>query len=89
MFNERHEKLLKDAFAFKELVGGAERLCEAGWRSEDAMDGDYMEQIEDFLLKWLPEEYENMCILKVDDCLEAEDKLTKFFKEEILEIMHR
>ena len=86
---KRHEKLLEDAFAFKELVGGADRLSEAGWRSEEIMTTDYMEEIQDLLIEWLPEEGNNLCIMKIEDCLEAENMLHKFFKEEILEIMNR
>ena len=80
---EYRAKLLRDCFNFMRLVGGAERLCEAGWRPEAAMNADYMEEIEELLLEWLPGDYENMCILKTDDCLEAENKLEKFFKEEL------
>lgn len=85
---ERNKKLLEDAFAFKELVGGADRLSDAGWRSQEIMDTNYMKQIEDLLMEWLPEQGENLCIIKIEDCLEAENMLHTFFKEEILEIMN-
>ena len=88
MLNEEYcTKLVKDAFSFMRLIGGAEKLDEKGFRHTEIMDGDYMEEIEDFLIKWLPEEAENIVILKTDDCLEAEAKLTEFFTNEILEIM--
>ena len=89
MFEERHERLLEDAFAFKELVGGADRLSEVGWRPEEIMTTDYMEEIQDLLIEWLPEESENLSIMKIDDCLKAEKLLSNFFKDEILEIMNR
>ena len=89
MFEKRHTKLLDDAFKFMRQVGGAIEICDRGWEPEVAMDQCYMEDIQDLLIEWLPEEGENLSINTIDDCLYAEDLLEKFFRTEILEIMNK
>ncbi len=89
MFEERHENLLKDCFKFQQMIGGADTLEEKGFKLSEIMDTSYMEELQNLLIEWLPEESENLSIMKIDDCLEAEKLLSNFFKNEILEIMNR
>lgn len=86
MFEKRHEKLLNDAIGFFQLIAGANVLCEAGWEPEEAMNHYYIDDIENLLIEWLPEE--ELIIESTEDCLKAERLLEKFFKSEILEIMN-
>ena len=84
---EYSKRVLVDAIKFYKLIGGADELCNRGFKSEIAMDNAYMEEIEELLLNWLPDIYENTCILKADDCLEAEKALEKFFYEELAALL--
>lgn len=89
MFEERHENLLEDCFKFQQMIGGADTLEEKGFKLSEIMDTSYMEELQNLLIEWLPEESENLSIIKIDDCLKAEKLLSNFFKDEILEIMNR
>lgn len=89
MFEERHERLLEDCFKLQQMIGGADTLEEKGFKLSEIMDTSYMEELQNLLIEWLPEESENLSIMKIDDCLKAEKLLSDFFKDEILEIMNR
>lgn len=102
MYDERSEEeiyaprsieLLNDAIAFFKLIGGADELAERGWKPEAIMDSNYMEAIEDLANKRLmgtTDGYDDgACIMKIDECLEVEKDLTKYFRTEILEMINR
>lgn len=85
--SDYRKKVLNDAINFYKLIGGADELCNRWFKSRIAMDDTYIDEIEELLLTWLPDVYENTCILKVDDCLEAEKALDKFFYEELAALL--
>ena len=88
MLGNNYEKnLLKDMIKFYKMVGGADALEEKGFRLSECMDDDYMEELQDLLIEWLPDIGNNLCIIKIDDCVEAEQALDKFFREEMSEIL--
>lgn len=87
MFDKRHEKLLEDAFSFMKLIGGAMELSDRGWDNDIAMPDYYLEEVEKYFFKHLPDKAE--CITDIEECLMAERLLEDYFKEEILEIMNR
>ena len=88
MFSKYRKELLQDCFEFLQLIGGANRLSEAGWDSEDIMDEEYMSDIEELRDKYLPDESTDY-ISEVEECLEVEELLYKFFDEELREIIMR
>ena len=78
------EKIIDDAFNFMRMIGGADRLSEAGWKTSSIMTSEYMEEMTELVNEYINE---NVCILKTEECLEYERELYSFFKNELLELM--
>lgn len=87
--NKYRLKLLEDAIKFYKMIGGADILEEKGFRLSECMDSSYMEEMQNLLIEYLPDEGNNLCIVTADDCIEAEKLLDKFFKEELEEMLRR
>ena len=76
-----NDEVITDIISYFKLIGGADELSDRGWRTSEIMDESYMESLEEFEKKYLPDEYENGAILKVEDALNVEKLLTNKFIE--------
>lgn len=76
-----NDEVIADIISYFKLIGGADELAERGWRTSAIIDTGYMQELEKFEAKYLPDECENGAILKVEDALNAETLLTNKFIE--------
>lgn len=76
-------ELIIDIIKFFKLIGGADELADRGWKTSAIMDRDYMEQLEIIEKKYLPDEYENGALIKINDALQVE----KLLKDKFVQIM--